>query len=280
MPVAPSSRQFERTCPGNSSTKVWITFQPAVGQRRDRVRWNPPVEGNRVVQASKHLHGYRGQQQEKGIYLRGHMSARVGKGLIGVHSPRGIEWCMSLSVPMPIPPSSRQFESTCLGNSSTKVGIMFQPAVGQGRDRMGWNPPVEGNRIVQASKHPHGYRGQQDQHGRYLRVQMSTRVGKGLIGVRTPRGIEWYRSLSVPMPISPSSRQFERTCLGNSSTKVWITFQPAVGQRRDIVRWNPPVEGNRVVYISKRPHGYRGQQDEKGRYLRGQMSARVGKGLI
>jgi len=133
---------------------------------------------------------------------------------------------------------------------------------------------------VQASKHPQGYRGQQDQKGRYLRGQMSTRVGNGLIGVRTPRGIEWYRSLSVPMPIAPSSRQFESTCLGNSSTKVWITFQPAVGQRRDMVRWNPPVEGNRVVYISKGPDGYRGQQDEKGRYLRGQMSARVGKGLI
>ena len=41
MPVAPSRQQFESTCPGNSSTKVWITFQPAVGQHRDRVRWNP-----------------------------------------------------------------------------------------------------------------------------------------------------------------------------------------------------------------------------------------------
>jgi len=49
MPVVPSSGQFESTCPGNSSTKVVITFQPAVGQRRDRVRWNPPVEGNRMV---------------------------------------------------------------------------------------------------------------------------------------------------------------------------------------------------------------------------------------
>jgi len=93
---------------------------------------------------------------------------------------------------------------------------------------------------------------------------MSARVGKGLIGVRSPRGIEWYRSLSVHMPIAPSSRQFESTCPGNSSTKVSITFQPAVGQRRDRVHWNPPVEGNRMVQVSKHPPGYRGQQDEKG----------------
>jgi len=33
----------------DASTKVWITFKPVVGQRRDRVRWNPPVVGNRVV---------------------------------------------------------------------------------------------------------------------------------------------------------------------------------------------------------------------------------------
>ena len=46
------------------------------------------------------------------------------------------------------------------------------------------------------------------------------------------------------------------------------------------MRWNPPAERNRMVYVSKRPHGYRGQQNEKGSYLRGQMSARVGNGLI
>jgi len=57
-------------------------------------------------------------------------------------------------------------------------------------------------------------------------------------------GIEWYRYLSVRMPIGPSNRQFESTCPGNSSAKVWITCQPAVGQRRDWVRWNPLVEGN------------------------------------
>jgi len=75
---------------------------------------------------------------------------------------------------------------------------------------------------------------------------MSARVGKGLIGVRSPRGIEWSRSLSVRMPIDPSSRPFESTRLENSSTKVWITFQPVVGQRRDRVRWNPLVEENRM----------------------------------
>jgi len=101
--------------------------------------------------------------------------------------------------------------------------------------------------MVTVSKRLHGYRGQQDEKGRYLSGQMSARVGKGLIGVRSPRGIEWYRSLSVRMPIAPSSWQFESTCPGNSSTKVWITFQPAVGHRQDRVRWNPPVEGNRMV---------------------------------
>jgi len=105
---------------------------------------------------------------------------------------------------------------------------------------------------------------------------MSARVGKGLIGVRSPRGIKWYRSLSVHMRVAPSSRQFESTCPGNSSTKVWITFQPAVGQHRDSVRWNPPVKGNQMVLVSKRPHGYRGQHDEKGRYLRGKRSPELG----
>jgi len=49
MPEALSSQYFECTCPGNSSTNVWITPQPGVGQHRERVRWNLPGEGNRVV---------------------------------------------------------------------------------------------------------------------------------------------------------------------------------------------------------------------------------------
>jgi len=175
------------------------------------------------------------------------MSARLGKGLIGVRSPRGIEWYRPRSVRMPVAPSSQHFERTCLGNSSTKVCIAIQPVVGQHRDRVLWNPPVEGNRMVYVSTRPHGYTGQQDEKGRYLRGQMSARVGKGAIRVRSPRGIEWYRSLSVRMPIAPGSRQFESTCPGNSSTKVWITFHPGVRQRRDRVCWNPPVEGNRMV---------------------------------
>jgi len=89
--------------------------------------------------------------------------------------------------------------------------------------------------MVSVSKRPHCYRGQQDEKGRYLRGQMSARVRKGLIAVCSPRRIEWYRSLTVRMPIAPSSRQFESTCPGNSSAKVWITCQPAVGQRRDRV---------------------------------------------
>jgi len=76
---------------------------------------------------------------------------------------------------------------------------------------------------------------------------MSGRIVKGLIGVRSPRGIEWYRSRSVRMPVALSSQQFENTCPGNSGTNGWITLQPVVGQHRDRVRWNPPVEGNRMV---------------------------------
>ena len=76
---------------------------------------------------------------------------------------------------------------------------------------------------------------------------MSAGVGKGLIGVRSPRGIEWHRPRSVRMPVARSSQQFESICPGNSSTKVWITFQQAVGQRRDRLRWNPLAEGNRMV---------------------------------
>jgi len=76
---------------------------------------------------------------------------------------------------------------------------------------------------------------------------MSGRVGQGLTGVRSLRGIEWYRSRSVRMLVALSSQQFESTCPGNSSTNVWITVQPAVGQHRDRVRWNPPDAGNRMV---------------------------------
>jgi len=74
--------------------------------------------------------------------------------------------------------------------------------------------------MILLAKGPHSYRDQQGEKGRYLRGQMSARVGKGLIGVRSPRGIEWYRSRTVRMPIAPSSQQFESTCPRNSSIKV------------------------------------------------------------
>jgi len=45
--------------------------------------------------------------------------------------------------------------------------------------------------------------------GRYHSGQMSARVGKGLIEVPSLRGIEWYRSRSVRMPVALSSQQFE-----------------------------------------------------------------------
>jgi len=175
------------------------------------------------------------------------MSARVGRGLIGVRSPRGIEWYRPPSVRMPVAPSSQQFERTCPGNLRTKVCIAIRLVVGQHQDRARWNPPVKGNRLVQVSNRPHGYRCQQDEKGRYFSWQMSARVAKGPIGVRSPRGIAWYRPRTVRMPLAPSSQQFESTCPGNSSTKVWIIFQQAVRQHRDRVRWNPLAEGNRMV---------------------------------
>jgi len=52
--------------------------------------------------------------------------------------------------------------------------------------------------MISVSKRPHGYRDQQDEKGTYLRRQLSARVGKCLIGVRSPRGIEWYRPSKRP----------------------------------------------------------------------------------
>jgi len=63
--------------------------------------------------------------------------------------------------------------------------------------------------MVEVPKCPHRYRSQQDEKGRYLKGQMSARVGKGVIGIRSPRGIEWYRFRSICMPVAPSSQRFE-----------------------------------------------------------------------
>ena len=98
--------------------------------------------------------------------------------------------------------------------------------------------------MLRLSQGLHSCRGQQGEEGRYLSGQMSAGVGKGLIGVRSPRGIEWYRPRSVQMPVSPSSQQFEGTWPGNSSTRVSIAIQIVVGQHRDRVCWNPPMGGN------------------------------------
>ena len=76
---------------------------------------------------------------------------------------------------------------------------------------------------------------------------MAARVVEGLIGVPSPREIDRYMSRSVRMPLALSSQHFEDTYPLNSSTKEWITLQPVVGQRQDMVRWNPHVEGNRMV---------------------------------
>jgi len=101
--------------------------------------------------------------------------------------------------------------------------------------------------MVLVSKCPYGYTGQEGEKGRYLSRKMSARVRKGLIGIRSPRGIDWYRSRSVRMPVALSNQQFEGTCPGNSSTKVCIAIQPVVGQHRDRVRWIPQVMENPMV---------------------------------
>jgi len=43
---------------------------------------------------------------------------------------------------------------------------------------------------------------------------MSARVGKGLIGVRSARGIGWYRSQSVCMAIEVSRMEMADTSVG------------------------------------------------------------------
>jgi len=55
-----------------------------------------------------------------------------------------------------------------------------------------------------------------------------------------------------------------------------------IRQSREGSHWSPLGEGNRMVYVPKRPHGYRRQQEEKVKYLTGHwpMSARVWQGLI
>jgi len=63
--------------------------------------------------------------------------------------------------------------------------------------------------MVYISERPHGYSSQHDEKGRYLMGQISGRVGKRLIRVRSLRGIEWYRSLGVLMPVAPSRQNFE-----------------------------------------------------------------------
>jgi len=65
--------------------------------------------------------------------------------------------------------------------------------------------------MVLVSKSPHGHTGQQGEKGRYLSQRMSARVREGLIGIRSERGIEWYRLRSVGMPVALSSQQFEGT---------------------------------------------------------------------
>jgi len=68
--------------------------------------------------------------------------------------------------------------------------------------------------------------------------------GRVILESARPGESVWYRPRSVRMPVAPSSQRFESTCPGNLCTKVCIAIQPVVGQHRDRVRWNQPVEGN------------------------------------
>jgi len=63
----------------------------------------------------KGSHSYRGQEGEKGRYLSGQISARVGKGQIGVGWLKGIEWYRSPSVRMAIEISRKKKADTSLG---------------------------------------------------------------------------------------------------------------------------------------------------------------------
>jgi len=110
------------------------------------------------------------------------MSTRVGKGRIGVCLARGIKWYRSRSARMAIEVSMMKKADTSAGRCPPESG------------RVSLESAREGNRMVKVSKRPHGYRGQQDKRGRYRRAHMAARVGEGLIGVRSARGIEWYRS--------------------------------------------------------------------------------------
>jgi len=62
--------------------------------------------------------------------------------------------------------------------------------------------------------------------------------------------------------------------------KRWILHRADVRQSQAGSHWSPLAKANRMGQVSKRLHGYRGQQEETSVHLTGQMSARVGKGLI
>jgi len=129
MPVALGSQQFENTCRGNQSTNVEIALEPAVREDWDRVHWNPLGKGNRMVYAAKSPHTYRAQQREKGRYLNGQMSARVGKGHIGIHSARVTEWYRFRCVCMPIEISREKKADTSAGRCLLGSGrILLEPS--------------------------------------------------------------------------------------------------------------------------------------------------------
>jgi len=59
---------------------------------------------------------------------------------------------------------------------------------------------------------------------------MSARVGKGLIGVHSPRGIEWYRFRSARMAIGVSRKKKAETSRGTGRCPLesgWAPLQSA-----------------------------------------------------
>jgi len=53
----------------------------------------------------------------------------------------------------------------------------------------------------------------------------------------------------------------------SAGRKSGIPQQADVQQSREGSHWSRLAEGNRMVQVSERPHGYSGQQADKGRYL-------------
>ena len=94
--------------------------------------------------------------------------------------------------------------------------------------------------------------GHQGEKGRHLSGHISARVGEGLIGVSSPRGIELYRFRSVLMAIEGRRKKRAHNSLGTGccrlesgraslqSARVWQGLI-AIRQSQEGPHWNPLV---------------------------------------